>query len=165
MHEWVPVSLCCQLYDMWSDKRFLCFFVGDCVTAFFFFGLFLNTRLQLGNRDSRIGNEEFVSHVVEHCSTLFCFIMISLFYTNLSEFLGGFKSTLFSMCFGDIGCRDVCLLSTIMELDGTQLVVLKAPENSFETFNNNVSSQQSNLVAQDNPQTLVCTVSFPNYTR
>ena len=68
------------------------------------------------------------------------------------------------MCFGDIGCRDVCLLSTLMEVDGTQLVVLKAPENSFEPFNNNVSSQQSNLVAQDNPQTLVCTGSVRNYT-
>jgi len=29
---------------------------------------------------------------------------------------------------GDISCRDVCLLTSIIELDGTQLVVLKAPE-------------------------------------
>lgn len=164
MHEWVALSLCCKLYDMWSDKIIFCFFVSNCVTAVYFFGLFLNTRLQLGNRDSRIENKEFVSHVVKRCSTLFCFIMISLFYTNLSEFLVRFKSTFFLMCFGDIGCRDVCLLSTIMEVDGTQLVVLKAPENSFEPFNNNVSSQQSNLVAQDNPQTLVCTGSVRNYT-
>lgn len=30
------------------------------------------------------------------------------------------------LCFGDIGCRDVCLFSSIMELQGTLLVVLKA---------------------------------------
>lgn len=31
------------------------------------------------------------------------------------------------LSFGAIGCRDVCLPSTIMELDRTLLVVLKAP--------------------------------------
>ena len=30
--------------------------------------------------------------------------------------------------FGDIDRRDVCLLSNKMELDGTRVVVLKAPE-------------------------------------
>ncbi|MDF4377384.1 hypothetical protein P3378_24580, partial [Vibrio parahaemolyticus] len=33
---------------------------------------------------------------------------------------------------GDIGCRDVCLLLNIMELDGTQLVMLKVAQNTFE---------------------------------
>ncbi|MDF4285660.1 hypothetical protein P3436_25565, partial [Vibrio parahaemolyticus] len=31
----------------------------------------------------------------------------------------------------DIGRRDVCLLSNIMKLEGTQLVVLKVPKNTF----------------------------------
>ena len=33
--------------------------------------------------------------------------------------------------FGGISCRDVCLLSNIMELDGTLLEVLRVPENNF----------------------------------
>ena len=36
-------------------------------------------------------------------------------------------------CFGDTDFRGVCLLLNIMELDGTQPVVLKAPKNTFET--------------------------------
>jgi len=53
--------------------------------------------------------------------------------------------------FGDIGCRDVCLLSSIMELDGTNPVVLKAPK----IHTNNATSmslyRNEDLVTQDNP--------------
>ncbi|MDF4341209.1 hypothetical protein P3480_25735, partial [Vibrio parahaemolyticus] len=44
---------------------------------------------------------------------------------------------------GDISRRDVCLLSNIIELDGTQLMVLNAPKNTFEKPNSNVCSQKS----------------------
>ena len=40
-------------------------------------------------------------------------------------------------------CRDVCLLSTIMELIGTRLVALKAQKNTFEKLSSDVSFQKS----------------------
>jgi len=44
---------------------------------------------------------------------------------------------------GDISHRDVCLLLNIMELDGTPLLVLKMPKNTFEKLSSNVSLQKS----------------------
>lgn len=43
--------------------------------------------------------------------------------------LNGFLCQLLG--FGDIGCRDVCFLSNIMELHGTQLVVLQTAKNTI----------------------------------
>lgn len=49
-----------------------------------------------------------------------------------------------SLIFLNIGCRDVCLLSCVMEPDGTQLVALKEPKNNnLEKLNSNVSLKES----------------------
>ena len=40
--------------------------------------------------------------------------------------------------FGDISCREVCILLNMMELNGTRLVLLKAPK-EFGKLNSNVS--------------------------
>ena len=42
----------------------------------------------------------------------------------------------------DISSGYVCLLSNIMELDGTRVVVLRVPKNTFENLNSNVSFQK-----------------------
>ena len=41
--------------------------------------------------------------------------------------------------FGGISCRDFCLLSNIMGLNGALNVVLTVPKNIFEKLNSNVS--------------------------
>ena len=47
--------------------------------------------------------------------------------------------------FGANSCRDVCILSHMMELDDTQLVMFKVPKkkSKFEKLNTNVSFQKS----------------------
>lgn len=45
--------------------------------------------------------------------------------------------------FGDIGYRDVCLLSNIVDPGGTSVVELKAPKIKSEKLNSNVSLQKS----------------------
>lgn len=42
--------------------------------------------------------------------------------------------------FGDIGQRDVCLLASVIELDGTGVVVLKS---TFEKLNSHITYQKS----------------------
>ena len=49
------------------------------------------------------------------------------------------QSRLFWCELPSVGDIHVCLLSNIMELDDTLLVVLKAPKNTFEKLNSNVS--------------------------
>ena len=51
-----------------------------------------------------------------------------------------------SQCFGDIGCGDVRFLLNAMEVDGTRLVVLKAPKNDihFKKKNNKKNSRSHN---------------------
>lgn len=55
------------------------------------------------------------------------------------------------LSFGDIGHRDVCRLSKMMEVDSTFLVVLKALKNALKNWNHD-------LVTKDNPQTLLWAV-------
>lgn len=56
----------------------------------------------------------------------------------------------------DISCRDVCLLWNIVELDGTQLVVLKVPKRYILQNSTAMSlSRNHDLVIQDNPHTLL----------
>lgn len=57
-------------------------------------------------------------------------------------------------CFGDVGHRDVNLFSNIMEPDGTQLVLLKVPTNTFEKLDSNVSFPEI-MTRLVNPQTLL----------
>ncbi|MDF4304939.1 hypothetical protein P3370_23900, partial [Vibrio parahaemolyticus] len=103
------------------------------------------------------------------CRNLCLFVVFPLLPFLFLLILGSFKGTkskiyIFLLpvvlfinldCFGvSVTDRGVCLLLNITELDGTPLVLLKVPKNTFEKLKSSVSRNRD-LVTQDNPQTLL----------
>lgn len=76
--------------------------------------------------------------------------------TKITCFLPYLWCSISTLFWFDIAQRDFCPVSNIMEVDRTQLVVLKAPLSTLKILNSNVSFQ----ITQDNPQTLLLAVTL-----
>lgn len=82
--------------------------------------------------------------------------------TSVSIDLHGFCFE-FSIC-GDIGLRDICLLSNKIKTDGTLLVVLPVQKKKKLKTQHPVSvSMTHGSVTHVNPQSLLSAVSFRNF--